>query len=102
MELFHDIEVWVGNAINQRKDLCGVYNESATERGKIYIRCTEPVIGSAVTIVKKTVEAEILVVCGVYVIGEELAGGWKKKNLSYSSKSYLVSSRVIINKKGLR
>lgn len=77
MEQLHDIEVWVGNAINQRNDFCGVYNKSATERGKVYIQCTQPVIGSAVTIVKRTTEAEILIVCEVYVIGEELAGGFK-------------------------
>lgn len=71
MEQLRNIEVYVGDDLNDRAILCGVYEGPATTRGRVSVNCTEPVTGGSVTIVKNTQnETDSLVLCEVFVFGE--------------------------------
>ena len=71
MEQLRNIEMWISDKPNKRGELCGVYEGPATERGKVYMHCAVPMVGSFVTLVKNTSgEIDSFVVCEVYVIGE--------------------------------
>ena len=70
MEQLHNIEVYVGDTLNDRAQLCGVYDGPATTREVVQVVCSEPLNGTTVTVMKNTNgETESLVLCEVAVFG---------------------------------
>ena len=71
MEQLHNITVYVGDKLNDRAQLCGVYDGPATTRAVVPVVCSVPLKGESVTVVKNTSgEKESLVLCEVSVFGE--------------------------------